>query len=108
MQHGYHSRAVLLALVVFYYSLRLVSKTRATFSTCGNQNQNRAFIERVAPRLDAGYMDLLRVLIGPLRCLRLFSVNNTLALFLRHSTETRFTLKGLRSTYVNSNDLSIF
>ena len=79
------------ALVLHYYALWLVKKTRATFSTNGNPNQNQSCFRRTRfPALGASYMYLLRILIGSLCCLRLLWLARviTLVLVLRHSIGT--------------------
>ena len=63
-------------------------KTRATFSTNGNPNQNQSCFGRTRfPALGTCYMYLLRVLIGSLYCLHLLRLARaiTLVLVLRHS-----------------------
>ena len=80
------------ALVLHYYALWLVNKTRATFSTNGKPNQNQSRFGRTRfPALGASYMYLLRILIGSLCCLHLLRLATviTLALVLQHSVENR-------------------
>ena len=53
------------ALVLYYYALGLVNKTRATFSTNGNPHQNQScFCRTRFPALGTSYMYLLRILIS--------------------------------------------
>ena len=52
-------------LVLHYYALGLVNKTRATFSTNGNPYQNQScFCRTRFPALGTSYMYLLRILIS--------------------------------------------
>jgi len=52
---------------LLYFALRLVKKSRATFTTNQKQNSNQSPLARTRfPALGAGYMYLLRVLIGSL------------------------------------------
>ena len=78
--------------VLHYYALWLANKTRATFSTNGNPNQNQSCFRRTRfPALGASYMYLLRVLIGSLCCLHLLRLARviTLVLISRHSVGNR-------------------
>ena len=55
------------ALVLLYFALWLVKKSRATFSTNQKENSNQSQLAHTHfPALGAGYMYLLRVLIGSL------------------------------------------
>ena len=89
------------ALVLLSFALWLVAKICTTFSTNENQNQNQSCLARTLfPALGTGYMYLLRILIGPLYCLRLLWLVGWLVgwLGLRHSIETA--LKALHTNYV--------
>ena len=73
----------------------MVNKTRATFSTNENPNQNQSCFGRTRLlALGASYMYLLRILIGSLCCLHLLRLARviTLVLVLRHSTGNRSVL----------------
>ena len=60
------------ALVLLYWSLWLVGKTRSTFLTNEKRRQNRSWLGRTRfPALGAGCIYLLPVLIGSLRHSRL-------------------------------------
>ena len=65
-----------IAMVMHFYALWLTKKTRATLSTnqkwMSKTKTNRNLPARRFSGLGAGYMYLLRVLIGLLNCLRLF------------------------------------
>ena len=77
-----------IALVLHCYALWLAKKSRATLSTHPKKNQNKSSLAHTRfPALGAGYMYLLRVLIGSLDCLRLFWLARiiTLVLVLPHS-----------------------
>ena len=81
-----------LALVLHYYALVLVNKTRATFSTNENPSQDQSCFARMRfPALGASYMCLLLILIGSLCCLHLLRLARviTLVLVLRNSTGNR-------------------
>ena len=70
----------------------LVNKTRTTFSTNGNPNQNQSSFHRTRfPALGASYMYLFRILNGSLCCLNLFRLAwvITLVMVLRHSIGSR-------------------
>ena len=80
------------ALVLHYCAPWLVGKVRTIFSTNGKANQNQSCLARTCfPLLDAGYMYLLRILIGSLCCLHLlrFASVITLVLVLRWPIENR-------------------
>ena len=81
-----------IALVLLYYALWLVKKTRATFSTNQMQNQNQSQLGHTRfPALGAVYAYLLRVLIGSFCYLSLLWLAIVIALVfvLRHSIENR-------------------
>ena len=76
-------------------TLWLINKTRATFSTNGNPNQNQScFVPHAFSRACASYMYLFRILIGSLCCLHLLWLVKviTLVLVLRHSIGNHSTI----------------
>ena len=81
------------SLVLLHFAKWLARKTRATFSTNENQTNPIVTWSHAFSRLAISYMYLLRVLIGPLRCLRLFPLDRLiiLVLVLRHSIENHST-----------------
>ena len=78
----------------------IVNKTRVTFSTNGNPNQNQScFRFTRLPALGASYMYLLRIVIGSLCCLHLSRLARviTLVLVLRPSIGNRSITRDLTS-----------
>ena len=97
-------------LVTFSAWHWLVNKTRATFSTNGNPNQNQSCFGRTRfPALGPSYMYLLRILIGSLCCLHLLRLTRvvTLVSVLRHSIRNRSNLNQISRCIapVNSHSL---
>ena len=89
------------ALVLHYYALWLVNKTRATFSTNGNPNQNQSCFRRTRfPALGASCRYLRRILIGSLCCLHLLRLARVITLVLvLAARETIVSLAGFGSMH---------
>ena len=69
-------------------ALWLVKKTRATFATNGNPNQNQSCFRRTRfPALGASYMYLLRILIGLSCCLHLLRLARLITLVWFYDTQ---------------------
>lgn len=88
-EHEYYVNRLILQRLRFgllYSALWFVSKIRTTFLTNEMQTQNQSCVGRMFfPAQGNPYIDLLRILIGSLRCLRLLClVRITLVLTLRH------------------------
>ena len=102
MYFNWVAKVIRVSLLLHCFALWLVDKIRTTFSANEKQNPNQSWLPHTHfPALGVGNM--LRILIGSLRCLRLLWLVRVVVLFslLRHSIKNR----SIVQCYLNSPNL---